>query len=87
MKTDWRFIEGVLRHTAGRMVANPGDYSATEGQMMDRALRTCPMITDIDVVWVLWRFVGEPLGWITDKEMTVRNGRFVYPRPDNEENK
>jgi hypothetical protein len=62
------------------MVTNHDDYSQEDGKLVDRALRTCPKITDIDTVWVLWRFIGDPLGWITDKEMVSRKGRYVYRR-------
>jgi hypothetical protein len=70
----------ALRHFAEVMANNPTAYSKEEGQQLDRALRSCPGIIDIDRVWVRWRYVGEPMGWMTDKEMVIKNDFYMYPK-------
>ena len=75
----------ALRYFAWRMADNPDSYSVEEGKMMDRALRTCPNITDIDRVWVRWRYVAEKRGWLTVEELVFKNGRYSYPEPKEEE--
>lgn len=51
-----------------------------EARDLDRALRSCTGLTDIDPVWFQWRYIGEPLGWITTDEMHFdwRRGRYRY---------
>lgn len=52
---------------------------------MDRALRSCPGISDIDRVWVRWRYVAEKQGWLTVEEMVLKKGRYEYPIDTEEE--
>ena len=40
-----------------------------EARALDRALRSCEGISDIDRVWMKWSYIGEPLGWITTDEL------------------
>lgn len=40
-----------------------------EARDLDRALRACKGISDIDVVWMKWSYIGKPLGWITTDEL------------------
>lgn len=51
-----------------------------EARALDRALRSCKGIEDIDSVWMEWRYIGEPLGWITTAEMHyhLRKGYYRY---------
>jgi len=74
-------LAAALRHFAGLMCSSPDLYSQNDGKMMDRALRTCPGITDIDVVWVRWSYVAETRGWLTSDELVFngRSGRYSYP--------
>lgn len=55
-----------LRHLAKMMCESPENFSMDDGMALDRALRSCCGITDIDVVWVMWRYVGKQRGWLTD---------------------
>jgi len=73
-------LADCLRHFAWKMCDNPDLYTVEEGKMMDRALRSCPEITDIDVVWIRWGYIGEPL-WRTTDELSYngRTGRYFYP--------
>lgn len=76
-------IETALRLFAAKMVADPDSYSQEDGKILDRALRSCPGVIDIDVVWVMWQFHGESRGWITDKELVFKKGKYVYPQLEN----
>lgn len=69
----------ALRSYAKRMLDAPDQYSKEEGQELDRALRSCKGISDIDVVWIRWIFVGQPRGWVTSEEL--RHGRQGYYYP------
>ena len=73
-------LPDALRYFAWKMAKDPEAYTQEEGQLMDRALRSCPGITDIDRVWVLWRYVADLRGWLTDKEMVCHKGHYVYPK-------
>jgi hypothetical protein len=70
-------IAHSLRQTAWRMCDKPDEYSIDEGKTLDRALRSCGGISDIDVVWVQWRYVGVERGWMTHDEL-VHNGKTGY---------
>jgi len=72
-------IEIALRHFAEKMLENPDQYSVEDGQIMDRALRSCQTISDIDTIWVRWDYIGYQRGWTTFKEMVFKNGRYFYP--------
>jgi len=80
MSQDWRHIDAFLRLRAEQMTANPDSYTQEEGRALDRALRTCPTVIDIDVVWVRWRYVGEPRGWITTDELVTTKKGYCYPK-------
>lgn len=71
-------VASALRSYAKRMCDSPDAYSEEQGKELDRALRTCKGISDIDVVWVRWRYVGETRNWITDNELKFKNGRYSY---------
>lgn len=55
----WRIIESLLRLLAKSMTDNPNRFTIEEWKAVDRALRSCPFISDIDRVWVRWCYVGE----------------------------
>lgn len=73
-----------LRHFAHLMCENPDSYTKEDGKILDRALRSCPGISDIDIVWVRWRYVAEPREWITSSEMIFdpKKCRYIYPEKD-----
>ena len=78
MKEKIPHITKVLIALAERMCYNPEQYSVEDGKNLDRALRTCPDIYDIHTVWVQWRYVAEPRGWLTGHEMVLKNGKYIY---------
>ena len=79
MKEKFPHITKVLIALAERMCDNPEQYTVEDGKNLDRALRTCPDIYDIHTVWVLWSYVAEKQGWLTDHEMISTNrGKWIY---------
>jgi hypothetical protein len=72
-------VAEALRHIAWKMCDNPDGYTVEEGRMIDRALRSCRGIIDIDVVWVRWRYQADPRGWLTDDEIRFNGRRYGYP--------
>lgn len=72
-------IAKSLRLYAERLCEDPDSVSKSEARTLDRALRSCESISDIDVVWVHWRYVGEPRGWLTVDELIYSKGRVGYP--------
>lgn len=74
-------LADCLRHFAWKMCDNPDLYTVEEGKMMDRALRSCDGIIDIDIVWSQWRFIGDSRNWITTDELVYngKTGRYSYP--------
>lgn len=62
-------IAHALREYARFMIDNKDSIPTEQGRALDRALRSCPAIIDIDEVWVGWRYVGEQRGWLTDEEL------------------
>ena len=73
-------ITKVLVNLANLMCDNPDQFSVESGRDLDRALRTCPDISDIDPVWIRWGYVGEQFGWITTNELALKRGRYCYER-------
>lgn len=73
-------VAQALRAYADVMISNPDSFTTEQGKALDRALRSCRGISDIDVVWVRWSFVGDKKGWITDSEMTYSPKKgYHYP--------
>jgi len=72
-------LPATLRYFAWRMTDNPEAYTLEEGKMMDRALRTCPGIIDIDRVWVRWSYIAEKQGWLTANELVMKKRGYQYP--------
>lgn len=68
-----------LRILADSFLQNPEAISPEAGKALDRALRTCRGISDIDVVWVGWRYYAAKHGWLTDHELVISNGKYEYP--------
>jgi len=66
MKKRKEVLAESLRYLAMMMCESPEKFSVKDGRTMDRALRSCDGIIDIDTVWVLWRHVGEKNGWLTE---------------------
>ena len=62
-------LADCLRHFAWKMCDNPELYTIEEGKMMDRALRSCPGIIDIDAVWITWGYVVLSRDWSTRDEL------------------
>lgn len=78
IKRSYEVVAESLRHLAGLMCDKPDNFSVEDGKALDRALRSCKGIIDIDVVWVRWRYVAEQRDWITDKEIVFTGARFGY---------
>lgn len=70
----------ALRKYAEIICMNPDTHSVEEARSLDRALRCCPGISDIDRVWIRWSFLGESRGWLTDNEIMTKSGRRTYPK-------
>jgi len=62
-------VAQALRSYAALMVDATDAQDQEKARELDRALRSCRGIPDIDVVWVRWSYVGERYGWITVDEM------------------
>jgi hypothetical protein len=71
----------ALRQYAQFLLDHKDTVTMEEGRTLDRALRSCKGITDIDNVWLLWKYYGEPLGWITEEELKYdwKMG-YYYPK-------
>jgi hypothetical protein len=67
-----------LRHLAELMCNTPDNFSVEDGKALDRALRSCKGISDIDRVWVRWGYVAEQRDWLTVKEMIYTGTRYGY---------
>lgn len=67
------------------MCTNPDNFTTEQGRTLDRALRSCESIIDIDVVWTRWRFIGDSRGWITETEIQYycssdcKQAYYYYP--------
>ena len=79
MKSKHRFLAPALRAYANRLMDDPDNVDIEEARALDRALRTCPGIGDIDVVWPRWVYIGEKRGWFTDSEMKTNKSGWYYP--------
>lgn len=71
-------VTKVLISLAQHMCDHPDQFSEESGRDMDRALRTHPDISDIDPVWVRWGYVAGKHGWLTNKEMVFKKGKYTY---------
>lgn len=74
-----KLIAIALRDYAEKISNNPNMFSIDEAKSLDRALRSCRGIVDIDVVWVRWHYEAEKRGWLTEEEMYNDRGRYKYP--------
>jgi hypothetical protein len=74
------YVAKALRRYSQTLCANPDSVEPEEAKDLDRALRSCPGITDIDVVWVMWRYIGESRGWLTANEMRWTKSGYRYPK-------
>lgn len=77
-----KIVSIALRNYAESMCNHPDLYSIEEGKALDRALRSCKEISDIDVVWVRWRYIAEKNNWLTDNEMQFSKSGYYYPNYD-----
>lgn len=67
-----KLVAHALRNYAARLAdaaSTPNKVSKAEAQALDRALRSCSDISDIDVVWPRWYFIADEQGWLTDHEI------------------
>jgi hypothetical protein len=79
-KTESDLIAIALRNYAKMICDNPDDFSIEECKSLDRALRCCPSISDIDVVWVRWGYLSTFKDITTNQEIiTTKSGRRTYP--------
>lgn len=74
-------LSDSLRHLANKMCDNPRGFSVQDGKAMDRALRSCKGISDIDCVWVRWAYVATQQEWLTVDEIEYVRGRLGYKQP------
>lgn len=72
-------VAKALREYAEFAIKNSDKISSEQGKALDRALRSCRGISDIDRVWVRWSYHAEKHGWLTDEEMISKNGKYTYP--------
>ena len=72
----------ALRDYAAFMCNHPEQFSQEDGQVLDRALRSCPAISDIDVVWVRWSYVAQQHHWLTTGELVYKNGKYHWLPPE-----
>lgn len=72
-------VARALRICAQVMCDSPNLVTTEEGKALDRALRSCSGISDIDRVWVRWSYVAEQFGWLTTKELVRVKGQLWYP--------
>jgi chromosome segregation ATPase len=80
-------VAHALREYARFMIANKDSISTEQGRALDRALRSCPAIIDIDEVWIGWRHVGDQMGWLTVGELKYDEKiGYYYPTNDEREN-
>jgi len=68
-----------LRAYAERLISSD-NVDVEEARSLDRALRSCKAISDIDCIWVKWSYFGEKNGWITDKELEFNGKIYFYPK-------
>jgi len=78
-KNSEKMVAVALRNYADTLMDNADNVTVDEGKALDRALRSCPGISGIDVVWVRWRFVAIKKGWLTDSELIFNRGKYTYP--------
>lgn len=71
-------VAKALRAYADMFCDNREKGSVEEGRALDRALRSCKGISDIDVVWVRWCYLAERYGWLIDHEMKLVHGKYCY---------
>jgi hypothetical protein len=72
-------VAHALRSYAERMMVAPEFFSPEEGRALDRALRSCKGITDVDRIWYQWEAVANEYEWNTVLEFHYNNG--YYPDP------
>lgn len=75
------YVAHALRKYAERIINTEPPVSREEGKALDRALRCCPAISDIDVVWVMWHYHAEKNGWLTTDELKF-SGKTGHYYPD-----
>ena len=75
-------VAQALRNYAEFVCDHPEQFSHEDGQVLDRALRSCGAISDIDIIWVRWDYVAQQQHWMTTGELVCTNGRYEYPVPD-----
>lgn len=84
-KNQTNLIAKALRDYAALICNNPDRYDVQLCRSLDRALRSCPGISDVDVVWVRWEYLGEWRGWLTYNERVFIKDKYVYPNEETEE--
>lgn len=72
----------ALRNYAEALMKSPHTTTKKEAMALDRALRSCKDISDIDRVWVAWSYMAEVCGWLTTDELIFKNGSYGYYNED-----
>lgn len=75
-------VAKALRAYAKRLCLLKDTVSVEEARDLDRALRACSAISDIDRVWVGWRYAGDERGWITEGELKFNPKKDFWEYPD-----
>lgn len=74
------YVAHALREYAERIINAEQPVSKEEGRALDRAMRCCPAIGDIDPVWIKWHFHAEDNGWLTTDELKISTKTgYYYP--------
>ena len=74
-------VAKALRAYAKYLIENKDLVDREEARDLDRALRACPAISDIDRVWGMWRYVGDSRGWITEEELQYNSKTWLLEYP------
>lgn len=76
-----KIVARALRAYAEKMMDNPDQFSDEEGKILDRALRSCPAVSDIDTVWVRWSyliFTGRKWDTTSEIKYSSKTRTFSY---------
>lgn len=77
-------VAKALRKYAMYMIENQDKVSVEDAKELDRALRSCKGIGDIDIVWPRWSYCCESNGWLTEDELTLTKTGYRYLKDNNE---
>jgi hypothetical protein len=74
-----KIVARALRAYAEKIMDSADQVSDEEGQILDRALRSCSAISDIDTVWVRWSYlIFKGHKWDTSSEIKYSSKTRTY---------